>query len=103
LKDIKQPTLILVGEEDQNVTSEISHRQSSEILADGIPDSKLVVLFNERHSYFTNPAEAHRIVRDFIRNWRRERVEPRFRIGGAERVRHGPRQVFNEKAACFRF
>jgi pimeloyl-ACP methyl ester carboxylesterase len=69
LKDIKQPTLILVGEEDQNVTSEISHRQSSEILADGIPDSKLVVLPNERHSYFfTNPAEAHRIVRDFIRN-----------------------------------
>jgi pimeloyl-ACP methyl ester carboxylesterase len=38
-------------------------------LAHGIPDSKLVVLPNERHSYFfTNPAEAHRIVRDFIRN-----------------------------------
>jgi pimeloyl-ACP methyl ester carboxylesterase len=69
LKDIKQPTLILVGEDDQNVTSEISHRQSSEILADGIPDSKLVVLPHERHSYFfTNPAEAHRIVRDFIRD-----------------------------------
>jgi aminoacrylate hydrolase len=69
LKDIKQPTLILVGEDDRNVTSEISHRQSSEILANGIPNSKLVVLPNERHSYFfTNPAEAHRIIRDFIRD-----------------------------------
>jgi pimeloyl-ACP methyl ester carboxylesterase len=69
LKDIKQPTLILVGDDDRNVTSEISHRQSSEILVSGIPNSTLVVLPNERHSYFfTNPAEAHRIIRDFIRD-----------------------------------
>jgi pimeloyl-ACP methyl ester carboxylesterase len=69
LKDIKQPTLILVGEDDQNVTSEINHRQSSEILANGIPKSKLVVLPKERHSYFfSNPAEAHRIIREFIKD-----------------------------------
>jgi pimeloyl-ACP methyl ester carboxylesterase len=69
LKDIKQPTLILVGEDDRNVTSEMSHRQSSEILANGIPNSKLVVLPNDRHSYFfTNPGEAQRIIRDFIRD-----------------------------------
>jgi pimeloyl-ACP methyl ester carboxylesterase len=69
LNDIKQPTLILVGEDDRNVTSEISHRQSSEILANEIPNSELVVLPNERHSYFfTNPAEAHRIIREFIRD-----------------------------------
>ena len=37
LKDIKQPTLILVGDGDQNMTSEINHRMSSEILAKGIP------------------------------------------------------------------
>lgn len=67
LKDIKQPTLILVGEDDRNVTSEISHRTSSEILAKGIPNSRLVVLPNERHSYFfTNPGEAHRTIREFI-------------------------------------
>jgi hypothetical protein len=60
--------LILVGEDDRNVTSEISHRQSSEILVNGIPDSKLAVLTGERHSYFfTNPAEAHRMMREFIR------------------------------------
>jgi pimeloyl-ACP methyl ester carboxylesterase len=69
LKDIKQPTLILVGEGDQNMTSEINHRMSSEILARGIPNSKLVVLPNERHSYFfSNPDEAHRLIREFIRD-----------------------------------
>jgi pimeloyl-ACP methyl ester carboxylesterase len=68
LQDIKQPTLILVGEGDQNMTSEINHRMSSEILAKGIPNSKFVVLPNERHSYFfSNPDEAHRQIREFIR------------------------------------
>jgi pimeloyl-ACP methyl ester carboxylesterase len=67
LKDICQPTLILVGEDDRNITSEINHRMSSEILAQGIPNSKLVVLANERHSYFfANPDAAHKIIRDFI-------------------------------------
>jgi pimeloyl-ACP methyl ester carboxylesterase len=67
LKDIRQPTLILVGEDDRNVTSEINHRTSSDILAQGIPNSKLVVLPNERHSYFfANPDAAHKIIRDFI-------------------------------------
>ena len=68
LKDIRQPTLILVGEDDRNMTSEINHRMSSEILAKGIPNSKLVVLPNERHSYFfANPDAAHKIIRDFIK------------------------------------
>ena len=68
LKEIRQPTLILVGEDDRNMTSEINHRMSSEILANGIPNSKLVVLPHERHSYFfANPDAAHRIIREFIR------------------------------------
>src|SRR5678815_2403292 len=68
LKDIRQPTLILVGEDDQNMTSEVNHRMSSDILANGIPNSKLVVLQNERHSYFfANPDAAHKIIRDFIK------------------------------------
>ena len=51
------------------MTSEINHRMSSEILAKGIPNSKLVVLSNERHSYFfSNPDEAHRIIREFIKD-----------------------------------
>ena len=69
LKEIRQPTLILVGDGDRNMTSEINHRMSSEILAEGISHSKLVVLPNERHSYFfTNPDEAHRVMREFIRD-----------------------------------
>ncbi len=68
LKDIKAPTLILVGADDRNMTSEINHRMSAEILANGIPNSKLVVLENERHSYFfVNPDNTHKIIRDFIK------------------------------------
>jgi pimeloyl-ACP methyl ester carboxylesterase len=67
LKDIRQPTLILVGEDDRNMTSEVNHRMSSDILAKGIPHSKLVVLQNERHSYFfANSDAAHKVIRDFI-------------------------------------
>ena len=67
LKEIRQPTLVLVGEDDRNMTSEINHRMSSEILAGGIPNSKLTVLPNERHSYFfANPDAAHRAIREFI-------------------------------------
>ena len=67
LKDIKQPTLILVGDGDVNMTSEINHRMSSKILAKGIANSKLVILPNERHSYFfSNPDLAHRTIREFI-------------------------------------
>jgi pimeloyl-ACP methyl ester carboxylesterase len=50
------------------MTSEMNHRMSSEVLAKGIPNSKLVVLPNERHSYFfTNPDAAHRVIREFIK------------------------------------
>jgi pimeloyl-ACP methyl ester carboxylesterase len=67
LKDIHVPTLILVGEDDRNVTSDINHRSSSEILNQGIPNSKLVVLSGERHSYFfANPDAAHKTIHDFI-------------------------------------
>src|SRR5262249_18139534 len=67
LKDIRVPTLILVGEDDRNVTSDINHRSSSEILAKGLPHSKLVVLPGERHSYFfANREAAHKTIREFI-------------------------------------
>jgi pimeloyl-ACP methyl ester carboxylesterase len=51
------------------MTSEINHRMSSEILAKGIANSKLVVLPNERHSYFfSNPDQAHKLIREFIKD-----------------------------------
>lgn len=67
LKDITVPTLVLVGEDDHTVVSDMSHRKGAEMLAEGIPDARLVVLPGERHSYFfSNPEAAHRAIRDFI-------------------------------------
>ncbi|HYY25936.1 MAG TPA: hypothetical protein VE689_10620, partial [Candidatus Udaeobacter sp.] len=58
----------LVGDDDRNMTSEINHRMSSDILAKEIPNARLVILPNERHSYFfANPDAAHKIIRDFIK------------------------------------
>jgi pimeloyl-ACP methyl ester carboxylesterase len=68
LKDIKVPTLILVGDDDHFVVSDMSHRSGADILAKGIANSKLVVLPGERHSYFyTEPESVHRILRKFLK------------------------------------
>jgi 3-oxoadipate enol-lactonase len=69
LKDIKMPTLIFVGDNDHFVVSDMSHRAGADILARGIPNSKLVVLPRERHSYFyTEPEKVHGIMRDFLKS-----------------------------------
>ena len=40
----------------------------ADMLAHGIPNSKLVVLPGERHSYFyTEPQKVHEIIREFLR------------------------------------
>jgi pimeloyl-ACP methyl ester carboxylesterase len=39
----------------------------ADILVAGIPNAKLAVIPGEAHNYFfTNPAEAHRIIREFL-------------------------------------
>ena len=69
LKDIGVPALVLVGEDDHAVVSDMSHRKGADILATGIPNARLVVLPGERHSYFfTNPEAAHKAIREFIRD-----------------------------------
>jgi 3-oxoadipate enol-lactonase len=69
LKDIKVPTLILVGDDDHFVVSDMSHRAGADILAQGIPNAQLVVLPGERHSYFyTEPEKVHGIIRDFLKS-----------------------------------
>ena len=68
LKDINVPTLILVGDDDHFVVSDMSHRAGADVLAQGIPNSKLVVLSGERHSYlYTEPEKVHGIMREFLR------------------------------------
>jgi len=67
LADIRVPTLVLVGDDDHAVVSDISHRNGAEILAKGIPNAKLVLLPGERHSYFfSNPEAAHTAIREFL-------------------------------------
>ena len=67
LKDIKAPTLIFVGDDDHFVVSDMSHRSGADILAKGIPNSKLIVLPGERHSYFyTEPKQVHGMIREFL-------------------------------------
>ena len=68
LEDINVPTLILVGDDDHFVVSDMSHRAGADFLARGIPNSKLVLLPGERHSYFyTEPEKVHGIIREFLR------------------------------------
>jgi pimeloyl-ACP methyl ester carboxylesterase len=69
LKDIKVPTLIFVGDDDHFVVSDMSHRSGADILAKGIPNSKLTVLHAQRHSYFyTEPEKVHGMMREFLKS-----------------------------------
>jgi len=68
VKDITVPTLVIVGSDDHMSATGRSHRVDAEIMAGGIPNAKFAVIAGEAHSYFfTNPAEAHRIIREFLR------------------------------------
>jgi len=67
LKDIRVPTLVMVGEleGDPNVT--MTHRMSSAILARDIPNAKFVILPKQKHNYFaSDPDAAHKVIRDFL-------------------------------------
>ena len=68
LKDIRVPTLVMVGEQEGDPNVVMTHRMSSNILAKGIPNAKLVVLANQKHNYFASaPEEVHRVIRNFLR------------------------------------
>lgn len=68
LKDIKVPTLILVGDREDNLIADnMTHWDAAQVLAKGIPGAKLVVLENQRHCYFhTIPDKVNKVMRDFI-------------------------------------
>jgi pimeloyl-ACP methyl ester carboxylesterase len=67
LKDIRVPTLVLVGDDERHGASDRSHWESAHHLAREIPNAKLVVLSGEGHHYLaTNPEVAHRAIRKFI-------------------------------------
>lgn len=67
LHEIKQPALVLVGDQDHGSATGASHRVTSEAMAKALPNSQYAVIANEAHNYLmTNPDEAHRIIRKFL-------------------------------------
>lgn len=67
LKDIKVPTLVLVGDDENHGATDNTHWAAAHQLAKAIPNAKLVVLAGEGHHYLaTNPAAAHKAIREFI-------------------------------------
>jgi pimeloyl-ACP methyl ester carboxylesterase len=68
LKEIRVPTLILVGDDEHHGAAERTHWDTAHHLAHEIPNAKLVVLQGEGHHYLaTNPAAAHKAIREFIK------------------------------------
>ena len=67
LKEIKAPTLVLVGDDENHGAADRTHWAAAHHLADEIPNAKLVVLKGEGHHYLaTHPAAAHEAIREFI-------------------------------------
>ena len=67
LKDIRVPTLALVGDDERHGAADRTHYDAAHHLAKGIPNAELVVLAGEGHHYLaTNPAAAHAAIREFI-------------------------------------
>ena len=68
LKDIKVPTLVTVGDdEDHGSSSDLTHLAFAKILARDIPGAKLIVFPGEGHNYwFSAPQKFNTAVRDFI-------------------------------------
>jgi len=67
LKEIRVPTLVLVGDDEKHGATDKTHWHAAHELARAIPDANLVVLPGEGHHYLaTNPEVAHKAIREFI-------------------------------------
>jgi len=67
LKDIRMPTLVMVGENEGDPKVVMTHRMSSDILAKKIPNAKFVMLAQQKHNYFaSDPATVHKVIREFL-------------------------------------
>jgi len=67
LKNIRVPTLVMVGEHEGDPNLAMTHRASSEMLAKAIPGAQFVVLPGQKHNYFASaPAAVHQIIRNFL-------------------------------------
>jgi pimeloyl-ACP methyl ester carboxylesterase len=68
LKDLRIPTLVLVGDdEDHGAMHGTTHKQFAEQLAAAICGAKLAVLPNQGHYYlYADPVMTHRVIREFL-------------------------------------
>ena len=67
LKEIRVPTLVLVGDDERHGAADRTHYDAAHDLARAIPNAKLVVLEGEGHHYLaTNPTAAHKAIRAFL-------------------------------------
>jgi 3-oxoadipate enol-lactonase len=67
LKNIRVPTLVIVGEKEGDPSVVMTHRMSADILARGIPGAKFIVLPNQKHNYFaSDPDTVHKVIRAFL-------------------------------------
>jgi pimeloyl-ACP methyl ester carboxylesterase len=67
LKEIRVPTLVLVGDDEKHGATDKTHWHAAHELAREIPNAKLVLLPGEGHHYLaTNPDVAHKAIREFI-------------------------------------
>lgn len=67
LREIRVPTLVLVGDDERHGAADRTHWDIAHHLAKEIPNAVLVVLAGEGHHYLaTNPAAAHNAIRKFI-------------------------------------
>ena len=68
LNEIKVPTLVLVGDDENHGATDNTHWATAHQLARAIPKAKLVILAGEGHHYLaTNPGAAHKAIREFIK------------------------------------
>jgi pimeloyl-ACP methyl ester carboxylesterase len=69
LKDIRVPTLVMVGDDEDHGSSHgVTHKQFAEQLAAAIPGAEFAVIPGQGHYYpYSDPAGTHRIMRDFLK------------------------------------
>jgi pimeloyl-ACP methyl ester carboxylesterase len=68
LKDIRVPTLVLVGGDETHGASDTTHVQSARLLAEHIPHAEFEILEGQGHFYFFSAPEAtHDAIRRFLK------------------------------------
>lgn len=67
LKDIRVPTLVLVGDDEDHGSSGPTHLQFAKLLAERIAGAKFVMLKGQGHHYpFVAPEMTNRAIREFL-------------------------------------